>query len=212
MNYLEIINKCLLEINYKQVNSFSELIKNDHKKIKEFINIVNKEISNIEPWNFLLRKYQLTLPKNQTEIENPISGRILYLIIDGKEYKYSSNIEPFIIGKAKEGTYSYLNNKLLFHPFKDDKKIDIVYYTSHCVCDEDGNEKSDFEKETDTTLIPMPFAEQLLVYGTCLRFKANPQYIRFSYWMSMYKEALANLKSKTSVYSQDAPSVRIFRQ
>nr|DAH88791.1 MAG TPA: hypothetical protein [Caudoviricetes sp.] len=32
MNYLEIINKCLVELNYKQVNSFSELTKNEHKK------------------------------------------------------------------------------------------------------------------------------------------------------------------------------------
>ena len=34
MNYLELINKCLVELNYKTVNAFSELVKNDHKKIK----------------------------------------------------------------------------------------------------------------------------------------------------------------------------------
>ncbi len=57
----------------------------------------------------------------------------------------------------------------------------------------------------------MPFVEQLLVYGTCLRLKANPQYYKFSYWMSMYKEALANLKSKTSASYLNAPVVKLFR-
>ena len=32
MNYLELINKCLVELNYKQVNTFSELTKNEHNK------------------------------------------------------------------------------------------------------------------------------------------------------------------------------------
>ena len=65
---------------------------------------------------------------------------------------------------------------------------------------------------TDCSIIPMPFDQQLLTYGTCLRLKANPSYIRFSYWMSMYREALANLKSTSSIDSQDAPFVRLFRQ
>ena len=39
MNYLELINKCLVELNYKQVNAFSELTKNDHKKLKNIIMI-----------------------------------------------------------------------------------------------------------------------------------------------------------------------------
>lgn len=59
---------------------------------------------------------------------------------------------------------------------------------------------NDFKNATDCSLIPMPFVEQLLVYGTCLRLKANPQYIKFTYWLSMYKEALLNLKSKSNIY------------
>lgn len=55
MNYLELINKCLVELSYKQVNAFSELTKNDHKKIKNIINIINTEICRMDKWNFLLR-------------------------------------------------------------------------------------------------------------------------------------------------------------
>ena len=88
MNFLELINKCLLELNYKQVSSFAELVKNDHKKIKTVLNIVNQEICNTENWNFLLRKTTLTVPANASEVTNTVQGRIMYMFIDGKNYKY----------------------------------------------------------------------------------------------------------------------------
>ncbi len=211
MNFLELINKCLLELNYKQVSAFSELIKNDHKRIKTILNIINKEICNVEGWNFLLRRTSLNIPNGVTEVTNPINGRILYLLIDGKKYNYEPDIESFLTGNPNFGTYSQFDDKLLFPKFDEDKTADIVYYSKNCVLDSNNREKTDLEYEGDSSIIPMPFCEQLLVYGTCLRLKANPQYIRFPYWMSMYKEALANLKSKTSIYAQDAPTVRLFR-
>ena len=70
MNYFELINKCLIELNYKQVNAFSELVKNDHKKIKNILQLLNSEISNYQNWDFKLRKTTVKLPANTTEIEN----------------------------------------------------------------------------------------------------------------------------------------------
>lgn len=212
MNYLELINKCLLELNYKQVNAMSELIKNDHKKVMSVLNIVNKEICNIEKWNFLLRKTRLNIPKNTIEVTNPIKGRILYLIIDKKKYKYSDQIDLFLTGNAGSDEYSICNDKLLFPKSNKVRTADIIYYTQMCAQDNNGNEKEDLSQETDKTLIPMPFAEQLLVYGTCLRVKANPSYIRFNYWMSMYNTALANLKSTIGIDSNEAPSIRLLRE
>lgn len=77
MNYLELINKCLAELNYKQVNAFSELTKNEHKKLKNIINVLNTEICSSDRWNFLQRKTEFTLPKNTCELENTIDGRIV---------------------------------------------------------------------------------------------------------------------------------------
>lgn len=211
MNFLELINKCLLELNYRQVNSMSELVKNDHKRIVSILNIINKEICNIEGWNFLIRKTNLTLKKGETEIKNTVNGRIWYLLISGEKYKYVNDIEPFLTQKTKRREYSSYSDKLLFPKFEEDKTIEIVYYTKNCVKSFDEEEKTDFELEDDKSLIPMPFVEQLLVYGTCLRLKANPQYIKFSYWMSMYKEALLNLKSKSFVSVDNPPVVRVFR-
>ena len=211
MNYLELINKCLLELNYKQVNAFSELIKNDHKRIMNILNIINNEICNIEGWNFLLRRTNLKLPAKTTEIENTVEGRILYLFIDGKRYDFCNDIEPFMANKAKSGTYSSFANKLLLPKFDTDKTLNIIYYTRNCVVSDKNVEKQNLELSTDKSIIPMPFVEQLLVYGTCMRLKANPQYFRFPYWMSMYKEALMNLKSKTSVSVLNAPNINMFR-
>ena len=52
MNYLEIINKCLVELNYKKVTKFEELVKNDHQKIKNILNIINAEICKYNKLNF----------------------------------------------------------------------------------------------------------------------------------------------------------------
>lgn len=211
MNYLKLINKCLLELNYKQVNVFSELIKNDHKRIINIMNTLNRELCAIEGWNFLLRRTSIILPKGTTEIDNEVDGRILYLFVDGKRYDYCDDVEFFMEGNPKNYTYSAFANRLLFPKFDNDKVLDVIYFTKNCVKDSAGMEKEDFEYETDESLIPMPFVEQLLVYGTCLRLKANPQYFKFPYWISMYKEALANLKSKTAATALNAPVVKMFR-
>jgi len=211
MNFLQLINKCLLELNYKQINTFSELVKYDHKRIINIINVINKEICHLENWNFLLRKTTLNLPAKTSEIPNKIDGRILYLLIDGKKYKFVEDFEPFLTGQVYSNSYSVCADKLLLPKFDKDKTIDIVYYTNKCVQSKTGDETDDFTSETDASLIPMPFAEELLVYGTCLRFKANPQHIKFSYWMSMYKEALLNLKSKSCLSAVSGPRVRLFR-
>lgn len=212
MNYLEIINKCLYEMNYKQVNDIAELTKTEHKRLLSAVNIVNKEICNIENWNFLLKRCQVTLPAETAELAVPVSGKILHIFIDGEEYCFDENLKPFLTKEHSNlRKYSILNNKLIFNKFKETKTLDIVYYTSNCVVDEEGNEKENFEYGSDKSLIPMPFAEQVLVYGACLRVKGNPQYFKFSYWLSMYKEALLNLKSKISVSAKNTPEISLSR-
>lgn len=211
MNFLNLINKCLLELNFRQVNKFSELVKNDHKRIVSILNVINNEVCNAEKWNFLLRNTKLTFPEKTSEIKNTIPGRIWYLIIDGQKYKYIDDVEPFLTGKNPAGAFSICADKILLPKFSEKKDVNILYYSKYGIVDENGEEKENFENETDKSLIPMPFAEQILVYGTCLRVKANPQHIKFAYWMSMYKEALLNLKSKSSGYVLTAPSVILHR-
>lgn len=212
MNYLEIINKCLMELNYKRVRTFEELIKNDHAKIKNIINIINAEICTFDNWNFLLRKTQLKLPKNTAEIENTINGKINTLYIDNKKLTYTSDFEGFLLNKnINTEKYSVLNDKLLLPKYQQDKTIEIVYYTNDFAKTSDNKEKARLEYETDVSLIPEPFVEPLLVYGTCMKMKANPQYSKFSYWLSMYKENLASMRSKLCTDAQQHPNIVIQR-
>ena len=117
MNYLQIINKCLLELNYRTVSSLSELVKNDHKRIVQILNVINKEICAIEGWNFLLRETEFILNSGCSEIVNPIDGRILHLFIDNEKYIFDEKFEKFFIDKSKSKTYSSINDKLLFPKF-----------------------------------------------------------------------------------------------
>lgn len=211
MNYLELINKCLVELNYKQVNSFSELVKNDHKKIKNILNLINSEICRFDSWNFMLRKTTFTLPRNTGEIDNPVNGRIAMLLVDGVKYEFFEDFKKFLTNNQPPCTYSVFNDKFLFPIFNADKTIEVVYYTSNCAKDNQGNEKLSLTDMDDESLIPDAFAEPLLVYGTCARMKANPQHVKFSYWISMYNNALANLRAKNSVKADLTPNVKLFR-
>ena len=212
MNYLELINKCLIELNYKQVNAFSELIKNEHTKIKNIINVLNSEICSSERWNFLQRKMTTILPQNTGEIENTVEGRIELILVDGQKFEYFSDFEKFFTNSQPSNTYSFYDDKILFPIFNKDKNIEIYYYTNKCAKDSSENEKLLLEDATDVSLIPAVFAEPVLVYGTCMRLKGNPQHIRFNYWLSMYKDALANMRSRISSSMDDAPVVKLFRK
>lgn len=212
MNFLEIINNCLLELNYKRVNAFSELVKNDHKRIMTILNVINKEICNSEGWNFLLRKTSVTLSAGNSEIENTVNGRILYLFVNGTRHDYVEDIESFVKGTPRANTYSSFGSKLLLPKYDEDKTLEIIYYTNNCAQSSVGVEKTDMESSDDESLIPMPYSESLLVYGTCLRLKANTGHFKFPYWQGMYNEALRNLKSKTCTAFEYAPKINLFRR
>lgn len=211
MNYFEIINKCLVELNYKQCDNFSDLIKNDHKKIKNIINIINAEVCGYDIWNFLLRKLDVELPKNSGEIFNTVEGRIRSIYIDNKKFEYFPDFEKFFLNKQPQQTYSAFNDKILLPIFNEDKNVEILYYSNKFAKDKDGNEKAYLTEATDESVIPYPFVEPILTYGTCMRLKGNTEYSKFSYWYQMYKEALSNLRAKIGTSAFEAPKINISR-
>ena len=155
---------------------------------------------------------QLDLPKNTCEIENSIEGRIEALMIDGVKFDYYEDFETFFVNSQPQNTYSLFNDKILFPIFNTDKTLEIIYYTKNCASDAEGQEKFSLENEDDCSLIPEPYVEPIIVYGSCMKLKGNPEHVRFSYWYSMYKEALMNLRSRISASADDVPSVRMFRR
>ena len=211
MNYFEIINKCLVELGYKQVSAFAELTKNDHKKLKNIINVINSTICRYDNWYFMMRKTNLTLNAGQTELENTINGRIIKLVIDNAEYNYLINYEDYASGTIPEKSLTVNGNNLVFPKFDSDKNITVTYYTKNTAISSDGTEKSMLETETDIPMIPEPYVEPLLVYGSCMRLKSNPQHVKFSYWYGMYKDTLAEMKSQISVSAKEMPYIKMHR-
>lgn len=212
MNYFELINKCLLELNYKTCDSFTDLVKNDHEKIKNILNIINAEVCSFDNWNFLLRKMEVELPKSTGEIYNNISGRVHSLYVDNKKYNYFNDFEKFMLNTQPPSTYTVFNDKILLPVFDKNKTIEIIYYTNNFAQDADGLDISSMEKEDDVSVVPYPFVEPILVYGTCMRLKGNAEYSKFSYWYGMYKDSLTNLRSKIGINAQETPKIRITRE
>lgn len=212
MNYFELINKCLVELNYKTCAEFTDFVKNDHEKIKNILNIINSEVCGFDNWNFLLRKLQVDLPKNTGELIYMIPGRIHSLYIDNIKYEFFSNFEAFLLNKQPSNTYSVFNDKILLPLFSKDKTIEIVYYTNNFAQDIDGLDVSSMTQKDDDSVIPFPFVEPILVYGTCMRLKGNTEYNKFSYWYGMYRDSLANMRSKIGASALETPQIKMNRQ
>ena len=96
--------------------------------------------------------------------------------------------------------------------FDTSKEVEIIYYTNYFAQDKDAEDISSMSAETDTSIIPFPYLEPLLVYGTCMRLKANTQYSKFSYWYGMYKDALASMRSKIGLNALETPKISMKRQ
>lgn len=212
MNYFELINKCLVELNYKKCRSFVELTKNDHDKIKNILNLINAEVCGFDNWSFLLRKIEIELGANTGEITNTIPGRLHSLFIEGTKYNYCADFEKFLLNKQPSNTFSAFNDRLLLPIFNQNKTIEIVYYTNKFAQNALGEDISSMQKETDTSIVPMPYLEPILVYGTCMRLKGNPQYTKFNYWFGMYKDALATMRSKIGTSAHETPEIKMERQ
>lgn len=212
MNYFELINKCLVELNYRTCSEFSDLVKNDHEKIKNILNVINAEVCGFDNWNFLLRKVQIDLPKNTGEIINTIPGRIHSLYIDEIKYEYYSDFEKFLLNKQPSNTYTVFNDKILLPIFTENKTVEIVYYTNNFAQDLKGVDISSMTAAGDVPVIPYPFVEPILVYGTCMRLKGNAEYSKFSYWYGMYKDSLANMRSKIGINAHEIPQIKMQRQ
>ena len=88
MNYLEIINATLIELNYTPVNSFSDLNKIEHKRLMNIINRLNKEICNLNS-NFYFRQKikKISLFTDRCEYTKNFSGKINKII--GKNGLYN---------------------------------------------------------------------------------------------------------------------------
>lgn len=191
MNYLELINKTLIELNCKEVNSFEDLTKNEHKRIQTALNRVLTEVCLGFDWGFAVRVKDLQT--DEREIDISFVKRILKLYVNGEELKFTDDQELIISDTEGIKKYSIQNSNLLL-PFCNERmQIKLIYSTMDFVKTEEGEDKSEMALPDDTPIIPSPYVEPIMVYGACMRIKSNPEHSKFKFWHAMYREALANL-------------------
>lgn len=135
----------------------------------------------------------------------------LFSLIDGEKYEFHENFEDFLLNKQPTNTYSAFNDRILLPIFDTNKTVEILYYTNKFAKDKDCIDKFYLTEKDDVSVIPYPFVEPLLVYGTCMRLKGNLEHTKFTYWYQMYKEALSNLRSKIGTSAFEVPKINISR-
>lgn len=200
MNYLDIINKTLIELNYTPVASFNDLTKMEHKRLMNIINRLNKEICNASP-NFYFRqiiKKQKLYP-DKTEYALDITGRVSKISGERGEYIFEADYSKFYNNSVPENSYSFYGGKYIFP--KTDDTLRIFYSTDNFVLNKNDELKADFEVGEDRTIIPGNFAEKLLVNGGAYNFKQNSAHPKYAHWKNEYDKALSELLSEAKKIS-----------
>ncbi len=209
MNFFEIFNKVLLELNYRTVQSFDAIYKSEHTKILDAINRTNNEILASYEWPFLERTTFIDAVAGLCSYAMPFEGMIKAVFHKGERLLYTTEGYKLVLGKLLGNYYSIIRDRIIFEKADYDRVYTVVYYSTNYACGEDGEFKPALEKASDISVIPMPYAEHLLVYGACLKVKANPSYPKFGFWNTMYIQALANLRQKSPRSVESEPFISL---
>lgn len=157
MKFLELINKCLVELNYREVAGWNGLSLNDHKRLKDIISRLNSQICASENWPFLEREMGFRLHAGENRVSNPVNGSITCLLVDGTQFTYSSDTKAFLVGNPPSGKFTAYGGFLYLPRFEQNVECKILYNTDDSAQDDDLNEKKYMENETDESLVPKCF-------------------------------------------------------
>lgn len=211
MNYLELINKCLVELNYKSVGAFDDLITGDHKRLKEIINRLNNELVLGYDWSFREAKSMITLISGEFEHYYPIDGKISAVYYDDNKCFFEPDYEKFYRDVNHEQAYSIYANKFLMGAFDEDTDINIFYYSNKPAKSTTGELKDELSLESDESVIPAEYASNVLVYGACMRFKAMPNHPKYKHWSGEYLRALRSLQGANIKCEGQEPAIKVNR-
>ena len=193
--YLELINAVLLELNYRTVTAFSELIKPDHEKIKYIVNRVNDQILDSYDWDFMQRSCELSIPANADSVSFPTNIKIL-LITDqnGQNYYYSDDIARFMNGNGCHNEYTIFNERFILKPSPEARTLKIIYTTANHAKSAQNVEKREMTAGDDQTLLPEQYCSTI-VFGACLQFKCSTDHPRHKFWAKQYVDTRAQMRA-----------------
>ena len=205
--YFEIFTKVLNELSWREVSDFDEITKSEHKRVLNLINSTNSEVLCSYIWDFQIEKTKITLDENQTTILEDFGGKIISIWEGTKKYKY---IHPTILTNEKQShcdCYSSIGDLIITMPSAKERKLSVIYVSDLYAQDENGTKKLKMENKNDTSIIPLPYLEPILVYGTLIKVKANPSFVKFGYWRTLFYNAISNLRTSGTKSYEDSPRI-----
>lgn len=211
MNLLEIFNKVMLELNYRPIEQFENIYKNEHLRILENIRRTNSEVCTSYEWDFLMREAKAELQAGEIDPHFEVMGAVRAVYQNGQKLKYNRRFEDYFTQRANEGTYGVYNGQLIFPKSNKDRVFQVFYTSKFTALDENGWEKENLVLATDTSIIKEPYAADVLTYGACVKTKANPQFAKFAYWNSNYTRALGRMRAECHASLEDRPQL-IFKR
>ena len=211
MNFLDLINLTLQELNYKQVSSFSDLIKPDHKKVITIVSRMNDILLDSCDWEFMLREVVLSVPAGAERVELPFEMKIKDVLIDGNRLCYTDECERFLAGRGFSNYFSVFNRQILLVPKNQPRSLKILYITRNHAINAQGHEIPALVNGDDVTLVPDEHARTALVYGACVQFKSNPQHPKYKHWLDGFVDARAKMRSTLEYVVQQPPEIKLPR-
>ena len=203
--YFEIFTKVLNELNWREVSGFNEIEKTEHKRALNLINVTNAAVLSSYIWDFQIEKAEITLGKDETTILSDFGGKIISIWEGSKKYKY---IHPTMLTPVSDrrcDVYSNIGSLIITTPSAHKRNLSVIFASDLYAQDKDGVKKAKMENADDTSIIPMPYLEPILVYGTLIRTKANPSFAKFGYWRTLYYNAVGNLRTSGAKSNEDSP-------
>jgi len=208
MTFLEIINKALIELNFKPITSLSST-KIDQVKLRNAINRVNKSI--VLSNDFWFRQNKTTLVVDDSiEFANPATGKILFIKDNAIHYRYELDYTKIYDGTSAGLVYSFFGDKILFPSSDPSVTVDIYYLTDSPAVNASGVEISEMTTITDVSIIPDKYQETVLVNGACMQFKAMVTHPKYQHWKTEYIKAIAELRAECLNDSEERPSISIY--
>ena len=194
MNYFELFNKVMLELNLSPLSNFENALKSEHLRILENLKRVNLEILTKYDWDFMKNQSVHKLQAGENIIPIKRLGTVTKIMEGSTELNYAPLKGYFIDGEGVSGgTYSVWKNYIVLPKADTERGIYLEYTVLEFARGECGEFKSNFETACDVSILPEPYGDDILVYGAVVLTKANPKFEKFAFWQKCYNDAILRL-------------------
>ena len=210
MNYFELFNKVMLELNLTPVSNFENATKSEHLRILENLRRANVEILTKYDWDFMKNQATHKLSSGENIVAVSHLGTVTRLLCNSCEMQFAPLKGVFADAEGiGAGCYSVWRDYIILPKSDQERTIYMEYSSYRFAVAADGALRANFEAASDKSVLREPFGDDVLVYGAVILTKANPKFEKFSFWQKCYNDAVLRLiESEKKTYHKE-PCVRL---